>query len=270
MRLTLGLLLILAAQGWATKGYSQKAVLNLDMKNAKIVDVLEEIEDQTDYYFLFNYEQINSDKRINVSLTKAKIDETLNTILKGTDLKYTIKDRQIVISKDETDANYLSSVLILQQISISGKVTDSSGQPLPGVTVVVKGSTNGTITDVDGNYSLPNVTANETLVFSFVGMKTREIPVAGKTNINLIMEEETIGLDEVVAIGYGTVKKSDLTGSVGVVKSNQLDQQINNNMGAAIQGKIAGVSVESSGGAPGAGMNLQIRGAGSLNNNNPL
>jgi len=157
-----------------------------------------------------------------------------------------------------------------KQTKISGKVTDTNKQPLPGVTVVVKGTSNGIVTDVNGEYTLTNVPENAILVFSFVGMETQEIPFNGQTNLNIVMQEKSIGLDEVVAIGYGTVKKSDLTGAVGTVKSNQLDQQTNSNLGTAIQGKISGVSIESAGGAPGAGMNIEIRGAGSLNNNNPL
>jgi len=269
MRLTLGLLLILAAQGWATKGYSQKAVLNLDMKNAKIVDVLEEIEDQTDYYFLFNYEQINSDKRINVSLTNAKIDETLNTILKGTDLKYTIKDRQIVISKNETRQAVTAGPFTQQQRTVTGMVTTMNNEPVPGATVTVKGTTQGTITDVNGNFTLLNISGDAILVFSFIGMRTQEIKVTGNSIINVVMEEETIGLEEVVAIGYGTVKKADLTGAVSIVDVEDIAGTPVAGVDQMMQGRMAGVNVIGDY-APGGGVSVRVRGFSTIRNNDPL
>ncbi len=159
---------------------------------------------------------------------------------------------------------------IFSQKTISGQVTDTDGEALPGVTVVVKDTNNGIITDVNGEYTLTNVPKGAILVFSFVGKIAQEIPIENKTQIDVVLVSDNYGLDEVIAIGYGTVKKSDLTGAVGSIKSSQLDQQTNNNLGTAMQGKIAGVSIEAAGGAPGAGMNIEIRGTGSLNNNNPL
>ncbi|MCW3788531.1 SusC/RagA family TonB-linked outer membrane protein [Plebeiibacterium sediminum] len=157
-----------------------------------------------------------------------------------------------------------------QERSVKGKVLDDTGQPLPGVTVLVKETTLGTITNIDGEFELNNVNTSDILVFSFVGMVPQEITINNQTVINVTMEMETTGIEEVVAIGYGTVKKTDLTGSVGIVKAEALDQNINTNVGGAIQGKIAGVSVESAGGDPSSGVRIQIRGAGSINNVNPL
>ena len=248
--------------------YSQQSKLSLALKNVSVRDVLKEIEEQSDYFFMYRSEEIDLSRNVSIRLENKPIDEILDNLFSSTNISYEVVNRQIVLTNKNHSTNFAYSSQ--QQKTVTGKITDDSGLPLPGVTIVVKGTTNGTITDLDGNFILPNVPEDAILVVSFVGMKQQEIPAAGTTIINTMLEAETIGLDEVVAIGYGTVRKSDLTGSVGVVKSNQLDQQTNSNLGAAIQGKIAGVSVESSGGAPGAGMNLQIRGAGSLNNNNPL
>lgn len=273
MRLTLGLILILFAQGWATKSYSQKAVLDLNMKNVTIVDVLEEVENQTDYYFLFNYEQVHSDKKISVRLTNSKIDDVLDYVLKGTGLKYLIKDRQIIISTDEMEENRSELSFYNQQIrSISGKVTDSSGSPLPGVTVVVKGTTNGTITDTGGNYSLSNIPENAVLVFSFVGMRSQEVQATGKTNIQVVMKEETIGLEEVVAVGYGVQKKVNMTGSISTVKFDQeLENRPITNASQALGGSISGVWVSQNSGKPGSDeAQVRVRGWGTLNNSNPL
>ena len=127
-----------------------------------------------------------------------------------------------------------------QQRTVTGVVTDSSEKPLPGAAVVLKGTTQGTITDLDGKYSLSDVPADGVLVFSFVGMKSQEISIGGKTSINVMLQEGTIGLDEVVAIGYGTQKKSDLTGSVGTVTSGEMKSLTVANPTEALQGRIAG------------------------------
>ena len=159
----------------------------------------------------------------------------------------------------------VSCISLQAQNTITGSVGDqNTSQSVFGV------SKNATITDVDGNYKLNVADTNATLVFSYIGYVTVEEAIAGRQVINVLLKEENNTLNEVVVIGYGTVKKSDLTGAVGALKSKQLDAQSNTNLGSAIQGKIAGVTVESAGGAPGSGTRIQIRGAGSLNNNNPL
>ncbi len=158
-----------------------------------------------------------------------------------------------------------------QQNTVSGKVLDSLGFPLPGVTVVVKGTTTGVITDPEGKYSLTNVPENATLQFSFIGMKSQEIAVSGKSAINVTLEEESIGIDEVVAIGYGTVKKSDLTGSVSSVKSDQLVAFPTSGAVQALQGRAAGVQITANNGDPGGSMSIKIRGGTSMtSSNNPL
>lgn len=163
------------------------------------------------------------------------------------------------------------SKAITQQKVLSGKVTDTSGNPLPGVTIAVKGSTTGTITDSDGNFSLVNVPANATLQFSFVGMKSQEIVVRSQSNINIVLEEETIGLDEVVAIGYTTRKKGEITGSVATVNSETIGRTASKDVAKSLSGKVPGLIVNDRGGYPGENdMTLLIRGKSTLNNNEPL
>ncbi len=272
MKVTLALLLSLVAQGWATSAFSQKAVLNLAMENVRIIDVLEEIEDQTDYYFLFNYEQINSDKRISVSLTNSPIDKTLDLVLKGTDLKYTISDRQIVIAKGGSPLADALLSASQQSKTIRGTVTNTKGEPVPGVTIVVKGEAAGTITDSDGNYTLTNVPGDGTLVFSFVGMKTSEVKVGSNSQINVSLEEDTIGLEEVVAIGYGTVKKSNVTGSVSTVTAEAIQNRPVTSGMEALAGQVAGVQIQQISGMPGSdGLAIRVRGTGSITqSNDPL
>ncbi len=152
---------------------------------------------------------------------------------------------------------------------VSGKVVDSSGTPLPGVTVHLKGSNIGTITDSGGEYRVSEVPADGVLVYSFVGMRTQEIPVGSKTSINVELEEESIGLEEVVTIGYGSVKKKDLLGAVSTVKEDALTERVSGNVVESMRGLTSGVKITTSG-QPGSNASIIIRGLGSLTNNNPL
>jgi TonB-linked SusC/RagA family outer membrane protein len=152
-----------------------------------------------------------------------------------------------------------------QNVNVSGKVTDSNGETLPGVNVVLKGTTIGITTNIDGNYTLIGVKSNATLVFSFIGFRSLEIPINGQSTINASLEADVIGIEEVVAIGYGTMRKSDLTGSVSSVKSEDLMERPSSNLGQALQGKASGVMVRTTSAAPGGGVSIVIRGHNSIN-----
>lgn len=155
-----------------------------------------------------------------------------------------------------------------QQVSVKGTVTDQSGEPLPGVTVIVSGTANGTYTDVDGSYSI-NAPAQGALQFSYVGCKTQTVRINGRDVINVIMEDDSGLLDELVVVGYGQMKKSDLTGAVGSLAGGDIKDSPVNNLGSAIQGKIAGVQIIDAA-KPGDNVNIKIRGLGSINNCDPL
>ncbi|MRT93041.1 TonB-dependent receptor [Ancylomarina sp. 16SWW S1-10-2] len=159
---------------------------------------------------------------------------------------------------------------VFGQILVSGKVTDVSGESIPGVSVVVKGTSTGSTTNIDGNYSLEVPNETQVLVFSFIGMKTQEVDFAGQTNINVVLLEDVTGLDEVVVVGYTARKKSTLTGAVSVVKLTDMEKVRVPNVSQALQGQIAGVLVTSSTGAPGDPIQIRIRGEGTIGNNNPL
>ncbi len=152
-----------------------------------------------------------------------------------------------------------------QNVNVSGKITDSNGESLPGATVVIKGTSQGTVTNIDGEYSFSGISPKTVLVFSFVGMLPQEIEVAHQTTINVAMKADAIGIEEVIAVGYGTMKKSDLTGSVASVKSEDLMERPSSNLGQALQGKASGVMVRTTSAAPGGGVSVVIRGHNSLN-----
>ncbi|MCD6366635.1 MAG: TonB-dependent receptor, partial [Bacteroidales bacterium] len=197
----------------------------------------------------------------------ATVTKILDKVLKGSPLTYKIIDRYIIIRNEGKGMNI--DEIVQQQKTITGTVTDESGQPLPGVTVLIKGTTNGTVTNTDGNYSISNIPVDATLVFSFVGMRTQEIQVGNQSTINIKMEKMNIGLDEVVAIGYGYQKKSDLTGAVVSVSSD--DMNIGgtvSNAAQALQGRTAGVMVTQNSKAPGGSISIRIRGSNSISSNN--
>ena len=158
-----------------------------------------------------------------------------------------------------------------QNVTVSGSVKNISGEPVPGTTVVVNGTTHGTVTNANGDYSLENVSADATLKFSFIGMKTQEIPVDGKTTINTVLEEETFGLEEVVAVGYGTVRKADLTGAVATVQGEELNNKKSTvKITNALQGMMPGVSVTRTNAEPGTSGSIRVRGITTIGDSNPL
>jgi TonB-linked SusC/RagA family outer membrane protein len=264
MRIVVLLIMITVTQTFAVNAYAQSKRLSLNFKNEKIINILDKIEDQSEFYFMFDASRIDVNQRKSVDCEDQLISEILDQLFEDTGITYSIKDRQVLLTTiDKFDTE--------QQKTVSGKVTDSSGSPLPGVTVVVKGTTQGTITDVDGTYSLTNTPDDATLQFSFVGMKTQEILISGKNQINVSLIEESIGIEEVVAVGYGTMKKSDLTGSVAQVKSETLESVPVYNMEQALKVGAAGVRVTQNSGSPGQRIEVRIRGGNSMiGGNQPL
>ena len=262
MRLTVFLTMISVVSVLANKTYSQSQTLNLRMEKSTIKDVLSKIEDQSEFYFMYSGKVVDVDRNVSIVVENKKIDDVLKTLFTGTDINYTIKDRIIVLSSSEIESKGLSS----QINRVSGKVSDSSGQLLPGVSIVIKGTNTGTVTNFDGTYTLANVPTNATLVFSFIGMKTQEISLGSKTTINVVMIEETVSIDEVVAVGYGTQKKATLTGAVTSIKGDQLVTTKNEAVLNTLAGKMPGVIVVQNSSEPGSYNNvLNIRGLG-----NPL
>jgi TonB-linked SusC/RagA family outer membrane protein len=254
----------------SANSYSQTTKLSLTGKNLPLEKVFEMIEDQSEFSFLYNLKQVDLRKQVDIDFQNEQVEKILDQILKGTNITYTLNNRLIII---HSEGEHYSQVVLVgnQQESVSGKVADSSGAPLPGVTVVIKGTTNGTVTNADGEYSLSNIPANATLQFSFVGMKTTEVLVGSQAIVNVVLEEETIGIEEVVAVGYGSLRRRDVTGSVTSVQSKQFEDEPMTSIAQGMQGKIAGVNITSGSGAPGGNMIVRIRGNTSvLGSNDPL
>ena len=270
MRWTLLFFLLGIIQALATETYAQKTKLELNFSQASLEQVLNEIEHQTEFYFLYNQDLINTDRKVDIQAKGSKIEEVLHELFAGTDIHYTIIDRQIVLTNNTDQTNLVVQIAQQQGRKVSGKVTDASGAPLPGVTILVKGTTIGMISDNNGSYSLSNIPSDAVLQFSFVGMKMQEIPVGNRTTINVALADESVGLEEVVAVGYGTQKKVNLTGAVSQVKMTEVlgDRPIINAT-SALQGTIPGLVVTGVS-TPGQSKTFNIRGTTSLNGGSPL
>jgi TonB-linked SusC/RagA family outer membrane protein len=269
MKATFLFLILFTSSLLATNADSQVAKVNISsLNNATVIQVLRTIESQTDYLFVYDKNEIDLTRPVQIEAGTRPVEDILSDMFSNTNVVYAMKGNNIMLMEKSANQAQQQSQ---QKKVISGLVTDPSGSPLPGVTVAVKGTTLGTITNAEGNYFLTDVPANGTLVFSFVGMKTQEIPVAGKTSINAVMTEETIGLEEVVAIGYGVQRKEAVTGSVVSVQSETLRAVPSSNISQALQGRMPGVEMSQTSTKPGATMQIRIRGTRSLNaDNNPL
>ncbi|TKG94913.1 SusC/RagA family TonB-linked outer membrane protein [Puteibacter caeruleilacunae] len=245
--------------------YAQNQKFNLKMKDASIKDVIEKIESVSDYSFFYKSEHFDANQKIDASFKNSTIHEIMDLILKNTNMRYEVVDKYIAITERKMNAN--------QQVTqISGVVKDSSGEPLPGVSVVVKGTTVGSVTDIDGKYSIEIPAGSDVVIFSFIGMQTQEIQLAGQSMINITMNEDAIGLEEVVAVGYGTQKKVNLTGSITTVDQEKLNSRAVTNLSSGLSGLAPGVTVsQSRGGKVGdEGISIRIRGIGTMNDNNPM
>ena len=259
MRLSIFLLVLTTLQTFAFSNFAQTQKLELKVTKTTIAEVLNKLEDETDYFFFYNNKSVSLDKVVSLDLKDKTINEVLDVLFKDTNVEYTINNRQIILSGKESDLT-----VVQQNRTISGKVTDSSGSPLPGVSVVIKGSTSGTVTDTDGNYYLNNVPASATLFFSFVGMRSQGVAISGRTQVNVTLEEETIGIEEVVAIGYGTMKKANLTGAVDQVTKEVFENRSVSNVTQALQGVVPNLNITLEDGKPTRSSSFNVRGKTSI------
>jgi len=264
--MTLYILLLSVSQIFAVDTYSQNARINLKLANQTVKEVLAEIQNQSEFFFMFNSKIVDVERKVDVVAENELINEVLSKLFAGTDIVYTVVDRQIVL--------FSSKILEEQQPgkTISGTVKDNNGRSIPGVTVVIKGTGAGCVTDADGKYSLQVPSTGTAVVFSFVGMRSQEQLIGNQTKINVILQEETIGLEEIVAIGFGTQRKVNLTGSVSSVSASELTKRPALNPALMLEGKVPGVQIVQNSGAPGnESASIQIRGMRSYGTgNSPL
>lgn len=263
MRLSLLFLILSISAAIGANAYSQSTTISLHMDNATIEDVINSIESQSEFRFIYNKKIVDVKQKVIISAEEESIYSVLDNLLKNSDITYIISDRHIALNKKEAAAP--SPLPQQQKKTITGVITDEAGEAVIGANVVEKGTNNGTITNLDGEFSL-NVSENATLQVSYIGYLIQETAVNNRTNLKLVLKEDTQNLDEVVVVGYGTQKKVNLTGSVSVVDGQDLAERPVANITQSLQGLVPGLNVgmTKQGGTPGASLNLNIRGKGNL------
>jgi TonB-linked SusC/RagA family outer membrane protein len=243
--------------GVIANSYSQKESLSMNIEKTPVKEVFKLIEDQTDYRFFYNDELSDIDREVNLVVKDSGIRDILDQLFTNTGVSYTILENNLVVIAPKRS---------LQQIKVSGIVSDvTTGEPLPGAYVILEGTTTGVVSDANGKFTMEIPDGNVVLVISSVGYLTEKIAVEGRSAIDITLSPDIKKLDEVIVIGYGTVKKSDLTGSVASVSSSDIQKQPITNLAQALQGSASGVTVLSNSGQPGSNIKVRIRGSNTIN-----
>jgi TonB-linked SusC/RagA family outer membrane protein len=238
---------------------SAKADQKLTIRNhtGTLSELFKEIEKQSDYRFFYNDELVKIEKEVyQLDVNNKTVDEVLTSLLANTGLRYKkLENNLIVISTSE----------LLENVNVTGSVTDAAGEPVIGVNVVVKGTTIGTTTDADGNFTLSVPNSDAVLVFSYIGYATQEIRIGTQRTFRIILQEDNVALEEVVVVAYGTARKKDLTGSISTVDARSITAQANSSVTSVLEGAVAGLQVQAFEGQPGLDMKIRVRGLGSTN-----
>lgn len=246
-------------------GMVNAQTVNKDFKAQPLKSVLKDIEQQTGLSIIYEVNEVNGEKKITQSFKNTSVEKVLSEIL-GEDLEFNIQNKMIIISKKDVTGTSKKNLK-----KITGKIIDEKGEPVIGATVLEEGTSNGAITDVDGEFSLNDVIENSTLTISYVGYKTIQLKASDKKLSTIVLQEDSELIDEVVVVGYGTVKKRDLTGSVASLNSDVISSVPATSAVEALQGRASGVVVSTSNWAPGETPSILIRGKRSINaSNDPL
>lgn len=246
--------------------------ISISISQGKIKQILTEIQSITKVNFIYSSTVIKAERKVTVHAVNKRLGDILDETLNPLNIFYKVEDNHILLfEKDNTGALNIIPITAEHnlQASVRGKVTSQKGEPLPGVSVNIKGTKIGTTTDTEGNYAIATTGTNAVLVFSFIGFTTKEIPVNGQAILNAQLTEEQTSLGEVVVVGYGTQRKKDLTSAVSVVNVGEMIKQPTSSVNNLLQGQASGVTVLGSG-QPGEEPQVRIRGVNTFGNNNPL
>ena len=274
MRTTFILLFTCVFCSMAELSYTQNARVTINKRNVTLKEVLNEIESQTDYLFIYNNE-VNTNETVSVKAKQQAVSNVLSVLLKNRDLNYAMEGNHIILSTIEkslvTAETPSANIAQQQRKTITGTVVDGVGIPIIGANIVESGTTNGTVTDVDGRFSL-SVNDNAVIRISYIGYLEQDVSTAGRISFDVTLQEDMKALDELVVVGYGTQKKVNLTGAVDVISSDVLQNRQSPNVSQLLQGAAPGLNLSignNYGFQPGAAMNISIRGMGSLNGGSP-
>ena len=268
MKITFASLFIFITGLFATEASSQVAKVSINSENIKIQALINQIEQQTDYLFIYNKNEVDLNRKVTVKAENKPVAEVLQNIFDNTDIVYAMQGNNIMLMKGEKAEN---PIITQTTKRITGTITDEYGEPLIGVNVSVEGTSNGTITDGSGHFSL-SASPGETIQISYIGYATRRIKLGNESTLDVQLKEDTQALEEVVVVGFGTQKKVNLSGSVASVKVSEMaESRPITNLSNALAGAAAGLQVTSSNNRPGDdNANILIRGVGTLNNSSPL
>lgn len=273
MKISFLLLIFLSFVLQANSTYGQRTKISLYMNNVTVEEVIGEIEEQTQFRFIFNTKAVDLERKVFIRVSKSTIADVLELLFQNVDTAFEIDDRKILLKKDQKEKAQTASVnvstnpTIIQDQTVSGMVTDTDGIPLSGANVVEKGTVNGVNADFDGNFSLILTTENPVLVVSYIGFATQEITVGDQTEITVQLQESAASLEEVVVIGYGTRNREELIGAVSTVEARGIEEQPITTFEQALSGQVSGVQLRQNG-APGGGPEVLIRGVASTGSNN--
>tara|TARA_R110002049_G_scaffold155414_1_gene320259 strand:- start:3248 stop:6838 length:3591 start_codon:yes stop_codon:yes gene_type:complete len=278
LKMKLSTLIILATffSLQANTSYSQRTKITLNLNNVSIKAVLDQIENNTDFRFVYKIKDVNLTRKVSVNVQNQLVTRVIKDIFQYSETSWDIIDQQIFLVKREIqgtgDMDNRSGTYNIQQVEISGSITDQEGTPLPGASIVEKGTTNGTQSDFDGNFNIILSDKNATLIVSYLGFFTREITVNGQTNLMITLLESSDSLDEVVVTALGIKReKKGLGYAVQEIQGSDLNEARESNFVNSLSGKVAGVNISSAGGV-GSSSRIVIRGESSLNfgGNQPL
>lgn len=255
MRIAMLLLFCILFQSKADILYSQSATVTLDLTNTTVENVLNTIEENSEFYFLYNSKLINVDRKVTVKAHAKSIESVLNAMFANTDVQYKVSDKQIILSLKKT-----GNTEIQQDKKLTGIVKDVKGEPVIGASIVIKGTTIGTVSDIDGNFTI-DAPEGATLQISYIGYNSTEVKTTGKTTLAIQLEENTKALDEVVVIGYGTQKKVNLTGSIASVNTKEIENIPTSNLSNTLAGRAPGVTIVNNSGFAGASSSIRVRGS---------
>lgn len=255
----------------SNNSYSQSTKLSLHLNNKTINQIFSEIEKNSEFIFFYQDDIIDIDRKVSVNFNNGTIDEILNEVLDATNNTYFISDRSIYIIKETSD-KILNEEEVLQQQKkrVTGKVTDKDGEAIIGANIMEKGTTNGTISELDGSFSL-NIEPDAVLQITYIGYMGQDINTSGKTTFNIVLQEDTKLIDEVVVVGYGVQRKVTLTGSVSNVDGEKLVESPAISVSNSLAGRLSGIFANNRSGEPGANIsNILIRGRSTLGSTSPL
>ncbi|HTF30481.1 MAG TPA: SusC/RagA family TonB-linked outer membrane protein, partial [Flavitalea sp.] len=269
--LRLSLFIVLALTELTANAKSQEQRISLTEKKVPLEKIFKLIESKTEYAFYYQNELLENVPPVSITIINALVEEILEILFKQVPLSYRIIDNNIVI-KSKTDSKLPENVRGPVQLSgpVKGKVVDENGSPLEGVTVTVFGTSTAAKTDAEGNYLVNSGQADSVLVFSFVGYATKRVSIEGRETINLDLLPANGMLSDIVVVGYGTQKKSLVTGAISSIKASEFSKSSTTSIDQVLQGRVAGVSVSTNSGMPGEPMRVRIRGIGSNGNSDPL